>query len=282
MSGIESRAIVTAIIPPRLLIFTRSSPVSPTSRSIPPMAMDMPAAGWMARVEAMTKCRAVVDEPVREERRHAQEEHVPEQGPLELVHLLLERGHLLRGEVEKDLAADRVGHQPGADAAAHLAADADEVGQHGVPRVRLGPLVVEGAGQDRQHHGRARAEGPEDLEDHVDAPDAGSGMSPVVLLVLPQAAPQVQDGLLGLAHQLATHHVHRRHDLGAEGLRQGWGRVDEGRDPRNGQDHGQYIGHQALPECEAHGGSSARGAPPAHPSPLQHHAGGTPAQKVIP
>ena len=55
INGKDSKAMVAPIMVPRLAIFIKSKPLSPTSLSILPIAIDMHAAGWIADVEATKK-----------------------------------------------------------------------------------------------------------------------------------------------------------------------------------------------------------------------------------
>ncbi len=55
INGKDSKAMVAPIMVPRLAIFIKSKPLSPTSLSILPIAIDMHAAGWIANVEATKK-----------------------------------------------------------------------------------------------------------------------------------------------------------------------------------------------------------------------------------
>ena len=54
INGKDSKAMVVAIMVPRLAIFTTSKPLSPTSLSIP-IAIDMHAASGIANVDATKK-----------------------------------------------------------------------------------------------------------------------------------------------------------------------------------------------------------------------------------
>eukprot|EP00302_Diacronema_sp_CCMP2436_P005836 CAMPEP_0179898622 /NCGR_PEP_ID=MMETSP0982-20121206/37774_1 /TAXON_ID=483367 /ORGANISM="non described non described, Strain CCMP 2436" /LENGTH=305 /DNA_ID=CAMNT_0021796005 /DNA_START=119 /DNA_END=1037 /DNA_ORIENTATION=- len=213
------------------------------------------------------KRRAVVDEPVWKHGRDAQEEHVAEERALVFAHLGVQRGHLLSCEGEQDFAADEVRHEVATDPSAYLAAHAEHVREQRVaqPANIDGPLIVQRPDQDRQDHRGASAEGPEDLEERICAPEAQSGVPPVVSLVLLQAAPQAKYRLPGLAHEPPAHHVEWGDDVCALRGRQRWRRPGERRGA-NGDAHSEHrVGCEALIEREpSHRGPAAIPDPRAH------------------